>query len=419
MNELNHLDPISRRQFAERTAKAALGLSLVPAADTVLAEAQGKAKHVIYLYMAGGMTHLDTFDPKPGADTQGQTGAVETGVPGIKLSEYLPGIAQRFKDVAVVRTLTQKTGSHGGGSYWMQTGYQESAAIRHPNMGAWAQKILGPMHDQLPDTVYIGGGNEPGAGFLGPAYAPLPIGDPSRGLPNSKLPVPQKRMDDRMEALEGLNSPFLKKFGSDDVKAYAEFYDNTLEFLQGKDLDVFNLSKEPREKRDAYGNGRFGQGLLLARRLVETGVRFVKVTNGGWDMHNGLWTNGVGRIGSMDKGVATLIDDLKAIGKFDETLIVVTTEFGRTPKINARAGRDHHPRCFSGMLAGGGIVGGQVFGETDGKGYAIKEDPCTPEDFNATIATALQLDMNKRVFAPNGRPFLVGHKGTPISSFFG
>ena len=144
MNELNHLDPISRRQFAERTAKAALGLSLVPAADTVLAEAQGKAKHVIYLYMAGGMTHLDTFDPKPGADTQGQTGAVETGVPGIKLSEYLPGIAQRFKDVAVVRTLTQKTGSHGGGSYWMQTGYQESAAIRHPNMGAWAQKILGP-----------------------------------------------------------------------------------------------------------------------------------------------------------------------------------------------------------------------------------------------------------------------------------
>ncbi len=416
---LNRLDPLSRRRFAERTAKAALGLSLLPAAETVLAAGKGQAKHVIYLYMAGGMTHLDTFDPKPGAETQGQTGAVDTAVPGIKLSEYMPGLAERFKDVAVVRSFMQKTGSHGGASYWMQTGYQESAAIRHPNMGAWAQKLKGKLHPQLPDTVYVGGGIEPGAGFMGPAYAPLPIGSASRGLPNSKVPVDQPRMDDRMKALKGLNEPFLKKFKSDDVKAYAEFYDNTLSFLQGEDLEVFNLAKEPKEKRDAYGNGGFGQGLLLARRLVESGVRFVRVTQGGWDMHGDLWNRAPNAIGNIDRSVSTLIDDLKAIGKFDETLIVLTTEFGRTPKINARAGRDHHPRCFSGMLAGGGIQGGQVFGKTDKLGYSVEEDPCTPEDFNATIATALGLDLNERTFAPNGRPFLVGNKGKPIARFFG
>jgi len=415
---LNQLDPLSRRKFAERTAKTALGLSLFPAVDRVIAaNSAGKAKHVIYIYMAGGMSHLDTFDPKPGAETQGQTGAIDTGVAGIQLSEYLPQIAKRFKDVAVVRSLNQKTGSHGGASYWMQTGFQESASMKHPNMGAWAQKLKGKQHKQLPDTVYVGGGG-PGAGFFGPAYAPLPIGDPSKGLPNSKTPVSGSRQKDRLAALEEFNQSFLDDYETEDVKAYSEFYDNTLEFLSGKELEVFNLGKEKKETRDAYGGGRFGQGLLLAKRLIKSGVRMVKVNNGGWDMHGDLWNRMPGSAGGFDKAIGTLIDDLKAEGLFEQTLIVLTTEFGRTPKINARAGRDHYPRAFSGMLAGGGIQGGQVFGKTDDKAISVVEDPVTPEDFNATIAMALGLPLDKRTFAPNGRPFFVGNEGKPITQFF-
>ena len=418
---LKKTDCLTRRAFAERTAAAAFGLTLAPVMDRAIAAAPttGKAKNVIYIYMAGGMTHLDTFDPKPGAETQGQTKAIDTGVAGIQLSEYMPGLAKNFKDIAVVRSLSQKTGAHGGASYWMQTGFQESAAIKHPNMGAWAQKTLGKKHPQLPDSVYIGGGANPGAGFFGASYAPLPIGDPSKGLPNAKFPVPKQRMDERLEALEGFNESFLKKYQTEDVQAYAEFYDNTLSFLQGKDLAVFDLKKEKKETRDAYGNGRFGQGLLLAKRLVKTGVRFVRVSSGGWDMHSGLWDRAPGAVGGFSKGVATLIEDLKAEGLLDETLVVLTTEFGRTPKINARGGRDHHPRAFSAMLAGGGIQGGQVYGKTDDKGIAVAEDLVSPADFNATIGTALGLPLDKRIFAPNGRPFFVANQGKPIMPLFG
>ncbi len=418
-DDLLQLDSLSRRSFAERTAAAALGLSLLPSAEEAIAAASsaGKAKHVIYIYMAGGMTHIDTFDPKPGADTQGQTGAIDTTVPGIKLSEYMPELAKTFNDIAVVRSLGQKTGAHGGASYWMQTGYQESPAIRHPNMGGWAQRALGKQHPQLPDTIYINGGG-PGAGFLGASYAPLPVADPTRGLPNSKFPVKNAELQARLDALEGLNDSFLKKYKTDDVQAYSDFYDNTLDFLQSKELEVFDLRKEKGETRQAYGNGRFGQALLLSKRLVKSGVRFVRVGNGGWDMHGDLWNRAPGKINEFSRGVATLIDDLKAEGLFDSTLIVLTTEFGRTPGINANGGRDHHPRCFSAMLAGGGIRGGQVFGETDARAMGVKEDPCSVRDFNATIATALGLDLDKRIYSPGGRPFLIANRGKPIMQLF-
>lgn len=225
-------------------------------------------------------------------------------------------------------------------------------------------------------------------------------------------------MDDRLESLEGLNRSFLERYKTDDVQAYTDFYDNTLEFLQSKELEVFDLKKEKKETRDAYGNGRFGQALLLSKRLIKSGVRFVRVGNGGWDMHGDLWNRAPGKINEFSKGVATLMDDLKAEGLFNETLVVLTTEFGRTPKINARGGRDHHPRCFSAMLAGGGIQGGQVYGKTDDRGIAVEEDPCSVNDFNATIATALGLSLEKRIYSPGGRPFLIANRGKPIMQFF-
>jgi hypothetical protein len=275
------------------------------------------------------------------------------------------------------------------------------------------------MHPTLPDSVVIGGGgNHPGAGFFGPALAPLPIGDPDKGVQNSK---PYSGVDDnlfekRIDLMNTFDESFRRKFKTDEVSAYTQFYDETLNLMKSEDLDTFDLSKEEgyQEKVARYGNTRVGKGAMLAKRLVSSGVRFVEVSSGGWDMHNDLWNAIPNTGGSLDMALASLIDDLKAEGLFEKTLIVLGTEFGRTPRINANGGRDHHPRVFSTMFAGGGISGGQAYGESDKLGIAVKENPVTPGEFNATIAHAMGLDLNKIVYAPSGRPFLVaGHTRDP------
>ncbi|MDF1862809.1 MAG: DUF1501 domain-containing protein [Verrucomicrobiales bacterium] len=434
---LNSLDSPTRRQFIEKTAKAAFGVSLLPFTDQLLAEnatTVGKpAKHIIYMFMSGRMTHLDTFDPKPGTPNGGSTTAIPTGVPGIELGEFLPNLAKNFKDIAVVRSMQQLSADHRGASYWMRTGYSRRATIIHPCLGAWGQRLLGPSHETLPSSVVVGGGGlHPGAGFLGPTFSPLPIGDPQGGLPNSTYAegVDEKLFETRLDMMNAFNSSFDRKFQHDEVKAYNQFYDNALELMASEDLDVFDVAKEPEEKRSRYGNNRFGQGLLLAKRLISSGVRFVEVVNGGWDMHNELWNSIPQRAGETDQAIAALIEDLKAEGLFEETLLVLTTEFGRTPRINANGGRDHHSACFSAMLAGGPIVGGQVYGASDKEGHGPAENVCPQVDFNATIAKACGMPLDQVIYSPSGRPFLVaGHRkdvktdeitlrGKPIDQFF-
>ncbi|MEM9282282.1 MAG: DUF1501 domain-containing protein [Verrucomicrobiota bacterium] len=421
-DQLKNLDQLSRRQFVARTAKTALGVSIIPVADNLQvlkAAGGGKAEHCIFFYMSGGMTHIDTFDPKPGTETGGNTKGIDTGVAGIQVSEFMPGIAKRFKDVALVRSMTQKTGDHRGGSYWMHTSYGPRATIVHPTMGPWAQKLLGKKHETLPDSVLIGGGGGgPGAGFFGPALSPLPIGDPDKGVQNSRPynGVDDDLFDKRIDLMNTFDDAFQRKFKTDEVSAYTQFYDETLNLMQSEDLDTFDLSKEPDldNKVRNYGNTRVGKGALLAKRLVKSGIRFVEVRGGGWDMHNNLWSAIPTRAGELDKALSALIDDLKAEGLFDKTLIALGTEFGRTPKINANAGRDHYPRCFSVMFAGGGISGGQVYGKSDKLAMSVEENPVTAGEFNATIAHALGLDLNKVVYSPSGRPFLLaGHTRDP------
>ena len=437
-DNLNKLDELSRRQFVARTAKTALGVSILPvaaASSKVIAAGGGKAEHCIFFYMGGGMTHIDTFDPKPGTETGGNTKGISTGVAGVELGHYLPGLAERFKDIAVVRSMTQKTGDHRGASYWMHTSYQPRATIIHPTMGPWSERLLGKKHETLPDSVIVGGGgNHPGAGFFGPGLAPLPIGNPDMGVQNSELPkeVSESQFDKRLDLMNAFDAGFRRKFKTNEVAAYSEFYDKTLELMNSEDLETFKLASEPnyQQKIQKYGSTRVGKGALLAKRLVSSGIRFVEVQSGGWDMHNGIDAAMQTTGGALDKALSSLIDDLKAEGLFEKTLIVLGTEFGRTPKINANAGRDHHPRAFAAMFAGGGITGGQVFGKTDKLGVAVVEDPINPRDFNATIGYALGLDLNKVVYSPSGRPFLVaGHKrdrktdqivteGKPIAQFF-
>ena len=420
-DQLNKLDQLSRRQFVARAAKTALGVSILPigGANRLLAAGGGKAEHCIFFYMSGGMTHMETFDPKPGTETGGKTKGISTGVAGVELAEFMPQLAQRFSDIAVVRSMTQKTGDHRGGAYWMRTSYEPRATIIHPSMGPWAQTLLGKKHDTLPDSVVIGGGCEhPCAGFFGPALAPLPIGDPDKGVQNSAPynGVSEDLFEKRLDLMNTFDDSFRRKFQTDEVKAYTQFYEETLKLMKSEDLATFDLSLEEKyeEKAARYGNTRVGKGAMLAKRLVSSGVRFVEVVSGGWDMHNDLWNAIPTTGGQLDQALGSLIDDLKAEGLFEKTLIVVGTEFGRTPIINANGGRDHHPRVFSTMFAGGGIQGGQVYGASDDKGIAVKENPVVAKDFNATIAHAMGLDLNKVIYAPSGRPFLVaGHTRDP------
>ena len=418
---LSKLDGISRRQWLERTAKATLGVGMLPLlSEAVAAAPSGKGRRLIYLYMAGGMTHLDTFDVKPDSkETQGQTSAIGTAVPGVQLSEYLPSLAKRMKDIAVIRSMTTQTADHEQGEYLMRTSYESIATERHPSLGPWMQKLRGRQNKTLPDTVLIGSpARHPAAGFLDPTYSPLPIGDPLKGLENTAAPsyLTESSFEKRMALINQFDKKFREKYPLKSVKGYSDFYDEATSLLTSGELKAFDLKEEKADVRDRYGNDPFGQGCLLARRLIENNVQCVEVTLGGWDMHNTLWENGTlpTRAGIMDKAVGALLADLEEKGLLSKTVVVLTTEFGRSPAINYNAGRDHHPAAFSAMVAGAGIKGGQVYGQSDSRGHAVEKDGLSPADLNATVAEALGLPRDEVVHSPTGRPFKVAGDGTPV-----
>jgi hypothetical protein len=425
-------DALTRRDLLVGGAKALLGVGLLdlltagpawadPADAPALAAPRPTAKNVIYLYMAGGMSHLDTLDPKPGSPTQGPVRAIPTGADGVLISEYLPRLAPLMKHVAVVRSLTSTQGAHEPGNYLMHTSYAQRGTVRHPALGAWLSHLSGRANGTLPANVAIAAGSQhPGAGFLESRFAPLPLGDPADGLPFSARPdgVDAARFARRMELRERLDAGFQQRFDQRQVRAHRDLYEEAVRLMGSKDLAAFDLGQEPEHLRDAYGEHQFGQGCLLARRLVEHDVRFVEVVLGGWDTHDDNFDRVQAQAAILDGALATLLQDLQARGLLDETLVVVATEFGRSPVINANQGRDHHPRAFSGLLAGGGIRGGRAWGATDERGHAVASDPVQIPDFNATIAYALGLATDQVVVAPNGRPFTIADKGRPLASLF-
>jgi hypothetical protein len=326
-------------------------------------------------------------------------------------------MAKQADKFAVVRSMTTKTGDHTGGNYLMHTGFSRQPGQSHPQMGSWAQHFLGRRNKLIPDSIVIGGGN-PGPGFFRPDHSPLPIGDPSRGLKDLVPKIDKKRFERRMKYAKAFSETFEEGFPHDDVRAYADFYEETVKLFDDKTTELFDINKEPAEMKSLYGNSRFGRGLLLARRLVENNVRYVEVQLGGWDGQHGNYNAGANRAGEMDGPVAALLHDLEARGLLKETMVVLTTEFGRTPKINQRGGRDHFPKAFSVMLAGGGVNGGQYIGETDENASSIKSERFGPKDLHTTIAYALGLPIDKRVHPGGGRPFFVGDRGKVIKQAF-
>ena len=422
------LDDASRREFLVHSAKAFLGVSCMSLLGGGLAHATAPqaaaappAKNCIYISLAGGMSHLDTFDPKPGAETQGPTKAIKTKADGIQISEYLPKLGEQMGHLAIVRGMNSNQGAHQPAEYYMRTSYAQRGTIRHPAMGAWLSYFNGRINPTLPANVAIGGGSQhPGSGFLESRFAPLPLGNPESGLQHSALPpgVTEERFEHRLALAQELNQNFQKDYDQKQVRAYRDLYAEAVKLMSSKDLKAFDITQEPANVRAAYGDETFGQGCLLARRLIENDVRFVEVNLGGWDTHDDNFDRVNQRCELLDQGLSALLEDLGQRGLLNDTLVCVVSEFGRSPEINQRNGRDHFPKAFSAMLAGGGLKGGNVYGSTNAEGTEVAENKVEIPDLNATIAYGLGLPLDKVVISPDGRPFTLAKKGKPVVDLF-
>jgi hypothetical protein len=416
-------DRLSRRAVVGHMARTALGVTVLntlagqPTVARAATASPGGDVSVIFLMMRGAMSHLDTFDPKPGREEQGETKAIQTKTPGILFGEHLPKLAGMSDRLAVIRAMTTETGAHEQGTYLMRTSYSQINSIVHPSMGSWTLHVKGKQSRDLPGYVLVGNGNEhPGAGFLDASLTPVPIADPKLGLENTTRPayLSEKQFQRRLSLADRIDRDFRQLYAGPQIAAYDQMYKDATRLLGSVDLEAFDISKEPEAVRGRYGDTTFGQGCLLARRLVESGVRCVEVELGPWDMHQDIFENLPERCGTLDMGMAALLDDLAERGLLKNTLVVLATEFGRTPEINQNAGRDHHPAVFSCALAGAGIKGGVVHGSSDERGFRPDDDAVTVADFNTTIAVAAGLPHDKEISAPNGRPFKIGGGGTPI-----
>ncbi|MCX6858145.1 MAG: DUF1501 domain-containing protein [Verrucomicrobia bacterium] len=426
-------DPLNRRVFVTKAAQSLLGVTAasqltskalaIPGENTSPLKQVPTARNVIYLYMNGGMSHLDTFDPKPdNAEVMGLTKTINTNTDGIRLSENLPLVARQANKLAIIRSMSSTQGAHEQGQYFQRTSYTLRSSIRHPSMGAWLEKFQNRGNPTLPGSVMIGNeSRHPGAGFFEAKYAPLMINDPESGIsnvtPNSWFT--QERLTNRLGVAKQLDQKFAETYDVKNVRAYSDMYDDAVKMMKSEELKAFDLDAEPAALREKYGRERFGQGCLLARRLVEHGVRHVEVSFGSWDTHNANFTRVPELCDELDAALSTLLQDLESRGMLNETLVVLATEFGRTPEINVNDGRDHHPAGFSCVLAGGGIRGGQVYGATDEKGDKAMDKPVTIPDFNATIGYALGLPLDQVLYSPTKRPFTVADKGKPLAQLFG
>ncbi len=273
------------------------------------------------------------------------------------------------------------------------------------------------MNQELPGNYLIGGGNRhPGAGFLEPSLSPVPIANAAAGLQNTTLPkyLPPELFSRRLMLASKFDEAFQTKRANSQVEAYNQLYGEATRLMGSEHLKVFDIKEEPQAIRDAYGNNQLGQACLLARRLVQSGARFVEINYGGWDMHQDLYSRLDEKANHVDTAVGNLMRDLHSKGLLKDTLIVLTTEFGRKPKLNVNGGRDHHPGAFCSLLAGAGIKGGQAYGASDKHGHSVEKDHVSVSDFNKTIAAAAGLPLDVEKFSPSGRPFKIGGDGDPV-----
>jgi hypothetical protein len=411
---------VSRRGFLRQVGAGAAGFAGLGWLDhlTLHAEQLRKAHRAcVLLWMAGGPSQFETFDPKPGADTQGPTRAIPTAVSGIAVAEHWRKVAGVTKDLAVIRSMTSKEGNHGRATYLLHTGYTPSGGIVHPGFGSVVSRELGRADFDLPNFVSIRG-QSIGPSFLGVQHAPFVVLDPNRPPDNLAAPVPGDRLHRRLGLLRELEGPYAQSGAADRVHDHQALYRQTAHLVLSPRVKAFNLDREPERVRAAYGRTPFGQGCLLARRLVEAGVPFVEVESSGWDTHANEVVGLKHLIPPVDQGTATLITDLKVRGLLESTLVVWMGEFGRTPQVNLSAGREHFPTAFCAVLAGGGVRGGRVVGATNRLGTAVADRPVTVPDLFCTFCKSLGIDARRENQSNVGRPIKIVEGGEAVREVF-
>ena len=439
---------LSRREWLMLSSAGVVGYSLSgwlgQLADAAANDPR-RRRSCILLWMNGGPSQIDTFDPKEGTVNGGPFRSIATAVPGIRISEHLPHVAATMRDIAIIRSMSTREADHGRATYQMRTGHLPGGPALHPTLGSLFSKELGQPDAELPNFVSIApypffSPAAYGPGFLGPQYAPLVLGGDQQLVPipgqqsnyqyslrvQDLAPpngVSMQRTTARSRLLDDMEQDFLETRSALPSQSHRSAYQRALTLMRSSATRAFDLDSEPAALRDRYGRNLFGQGCLLARRLIERDVPFVEVSLGaaenltlGWDTHINNF-EGVRRLSEiLDPAWATLIDDLRSRGLLESTLIVWMGEFGRTPRINAQGGRDHWANAWTTVLAGGGIRGGQVYGRTSADGATVESDrPTSVGDFIGTIARALGIDGERVNISNVGRPIrIVDAAATPI-----
>ncbi|RIK82823.1 MAG: DUF1501 domain-containing protein [Planctomycetota bacterium] len=380
------------------------------------------AESVIHIYLPGGLSSQETWDPKPYAplEYRGEMKAIPTKLPGESFGELLPKSADIADKLTIIRSMTHGEAAHERGEHNMFTGYRPSPALLYPSMGSVVSHEFGPRNN-LPPYICIPSAStiHAGPGYLSSSFAPFSLGDdPARAgfrVQDLNLPggVDQARYERRLKALEAVNERFAKQTKADNVAAMSTFYERAFDLIGSPTArEAFNIEAEPAEMRDRYGRSEAGQRMLLARRLVEAGARFVTLTYGGWDHHVSIVAGMRAQLPAFDQALAALVSDLDERGLLAKTIVLASTEFGRTPKINGTAGRDHWPKVFSVVMAGGGLKRGAVIGSSGPTASEPETAPVSPEDLATTIYHQLGIAAEKELMAPGDRPIEIVNGGT-------
>ncbi len=412
-------DLLHRRTLLQVGASALFGALVnryLSPRTALAADGRGaKASACILLWLNGGPSHIDTFDPKPGKASGGPFKAIKTRAPGVLLCEHLPRLAERCNEIALVRSMSSKEGNHSRAQYYVHTGYAPSPTVEYPSMGAWTGARRGEPEAELPAFVSIGGPSF-GAGFLGVQNGPFVL--QKAGAPPADVSVSPgvdgARFERRLAALSAMDERFASVTADPKLDGRRQVYAKAVRLMQTPKLEAFDVSGESEATRRAYGDTDFGRGCLAARRLVERGVKFVEIVLDGWDTHQNNFERTQSQMAALDPAFAALLADLTSRGRLGSTLVACMGEFGRTPTINANDGRDHWPAAWSAALAGGGIRGGVVRGATDDDGAKVTTAPTTVPDLLATMATLLGLDPAHTETSPTGRPISVTDGGAAI-----
>jgi len=421
---MSHCPNCSRRDFVRLAlgASAAAGVSSKFGLPAVLAQGKAaKAKACILFWMQGAQSQIDTWDPKPGTEFGGPFKAIATASKEIRISEHLPKTAKQMDKVSLIRTLNSKDPNHATATYYLHTGYRENPDLQHPHVGSVILEELGPGKTDLPGCIVLGGDPPAGAAYLpadrGPAIIDR-LENPSADLVASTEYFAKGTLDRRWRLLRGFEEDWNRRHQDSRVDARVKTYERAWKILASADLKAFELSKEPEAVRKSYGDTPLGRAALLSRRLVQTGVRFVEIQYGSWDTHSDNFGGHKRLMTDIDTPYAALIDDLAKLGLLQDTLVLLMTEFGRTPKINVGQGRDHWSRNWCACLAGGGIAGGRVVGRTNELGLDIEDRPVGVGDLFATLYHAFGVDTDKKYLTPGARPLKILDGGEVVKELF-